>query len=82
MPLQPLEQLQVLDLEANNVTSMDEVASSSSSLQELTLRAFVADDATAAGGTFLAAVFALLARHPRRRDPRRGRRLRRRARRR
>ena len=63
MPLQPLEQLQVLDLEANNVTSMDEVAwlQFLPSLQELTLRANpVADDATAADGAFAPAVFALL----------------------
>ena len=63
MPLQPLEQLQVLDLEANNVTSMDEVAwlQFLPSLQELTLRANpVADDATAAAGAFAPAVFALL----------------------
>ena len=63
MPLQPLEQLQVLDLEANNVTSMDEVAwlQFLPSLQELTLRANpVADDATAAGGAYAPAVFALL----------------------
>ena len=63
MPLQPLEQLQVLDLEANNVTSMDEVAwlQFLPSLQELTLRANpVADDAAAADGAFAPAVFALL----------------------
>ena len=70
MPLQPLEQLQVLDLEANNVTSMDEVAW----LQFLLAAGAharanpVADDASPPAAPPRRLRAPPVARHPRRRD--------------